>query len=586
MAAVGQAGTVSRPPRPLRTHPVPENVALPAELPALLRRVYAARGIRSAADLDTGLGALVPVGRFQGLGPAVERLCHARRCDERIVIVGDFDADGATSAALLMRGLPALGFTRVSYLVPNRFEFGYGLGPEVVALAAERRPGLLITVDNGISSLAGVAEARRRGIDVIITDHHLPGDELPEACALVNPNLPDEPFPHKHLAGVGVAFYLLAALARALAARGDAPAEAPRRVVDWLDLVALGTVADVVPLDQNNRILVEQGLRRIRAGQASAGVLALLRAGGRDPARASSLDLGFAAGPRLNAAGRLTDMSQGIACLLADDPATAARLAGELDALNRERRELEARMREEAEAQVARLPRQQAESLPAALTLYQPDWHQGVVGLIASRIRERHHRPVLAFAPGEQGLLKGSGRSVPGLHLRDALDRVAVTRPGLIERFGGHAMAAGLSLRPEHLDAFAGAIAAEAARQLDSEQLAGSLVTDGELAPAELDAGTAVLLRDAGPWGQGFEEPSFHGHFEVLEAREVGSGHLRLRLATECGAARIGAIAFSCPQPWPEAGASVELVYRLQLNEWNGRSDPQLVVEHLQPPGR
>ena len=563
---------------------MPDVAGLPDSLPALLRRLYTARGVRNARELDTGLAGLVPVSQFAGLAAAVERLRHAHRHDERIVIVGDFDADGATSSALLMRGLAALGYRHVSFLVPNRFEFGYGLGPEVVALAAERAPQLLITVDNGISSVAGVAEANRRGIDVIVTDHHLPGAELPDACALVNPNLPDEPFPHKHLAGVGVAFYLLAALTRALVDAGDVPADCAKRVPEWLDLVALGTVADVVPLDHNNRILVEQGLRRIRAGRCAPGITALLRAGRRDPSQAISMDLAFAAGPRLNAAGRLTDMSIGIACLLADDEATAMRMAGELEALNLERRELEARMRGEAQAQVERLAARLPGELPAALTLFEPDWHQGVVGLIASRIKELYHRPVIAFAPGEQGLLKGSARSVPGLNVRDALDRVAVMHPGLIERFGGHAMAAGLSLQADRLEAFAEAFASQAAAQLDASLLAGRIVTDGELDAPLLDVATAELLRAAGPWGQAFEEPSFHGRFRVLAAREVGSGHLRMQLASSCDRVRVGAIAFALAQPWPEAGAQVELVYRLQVNDYGGRREAQLLVEHLQSP--
>ncbi|MCC5867114.1 MAG: single-stranded-DNA-specific exonuclease RecJ [Gammaproteobacteria bacterium] len=568
----------------METRAAPDARSLPDSLPALLRRLYAARGVKTAREIDTGLAGLVPVSEFAGLGVAVERLRHAHRHDERIVIVGDFDADGATSSALLMRGLAALGYRQVSFLVPNRFEFGYGLGPEVVALAAERAPQLLITVDNGISSVAGVAEANRRGIDVIVTDHHLPGAELPEACALVNPNLADEPFPHKHLAGVGVAFYLLAALTRALVDAGAVAPDCARRLPEWLDLVALGTVADVVPLDHNNRILVEQGLRRIRAGRCAPGITALLRTGRRDPAQAISMDLAFAAGPRLNAAGRLTDMSIGIACLLADDEATAMRLAGELEALNLERRELEARMRGEAQAQVERLAARLPGELPAALTLFEPDWHQGVVGLIASRIKELYHRPVIAFAPGEQGLLKGSARSVPGLHVRDALDRVAVLHPGLIERFGGHAMAAGLSLQTDRLEAFAEAFAAQAAAQLDASLLAGRIVTDGELDAQLLDVATAELLRAAGPWGQAFEEPSFHGRFRVLAAREVGTGHLRMQLASSCDRTRVGAIAFSQPLPWPEPGEQVELVYRLQVNDYGGRREAQLLVEHLQSP--
>ena len=556
--------------------------ALAGHVPPLLARLYAARGVRAAAELDTSLSRLVPVGAFAALPAAVERLRRARRDGERIVIVGDYDADGATSTALLMRVLPVLGFGAVDFVIPNRFDYGYGLSPEAVTLAARAAPDLIVTVDNGISSHAGVDAARERGIDVLVTDHHLPGDTLPAACALVNPNIAGEPFPHKSLAGVGVVFYLLAALLRALVDDGEVDAGAQSHLTAALDLVALGTVADVVPLDHNNRILVEQGLRRIRAGHASPGVHALLAVAGREPARATAADLGFAAGPRLNAAGRLDDMTVGIRCLLASDHAEAMRLASGLDALNRERRTLEARMRDEAEAHVARLAADEY-PLPAGLTLYREDWHQGVVGLVASRMRERHHRPVFAFAPGDGGMLKGSGRSVPGLHLRDALDRVAVTHPGLVAKFGGHAMAAGLSLDATRLQTFRDAFAAEAERWLSPEVLAGTLCTDGALDPEALDLDTAELLRDAGPWGQHFDEPLFHGEFRVHEAREVGRGHLKMTLSPADAPRPVPAIAFGWPEPWPDTGARLVVVYRLQVNEWQGRRSVQLLVEHLQP---
>ncbi|MGD2056357.1 MAG: single-stranded-DNA-specific exonuclease RecJ, partial [Gammaproteobacteria bacterium] len=490
--------------------PVTDRARLPADLPAVLRRVYAARTIESAADLDYSLQRLLSPARLGGMPAAVGLLVAALTQRQRIVVVGDFDADGATSCALCLRALRSMGALHVDYLVPNRFEYGYGLTPEIVNVAAQRGPDLIITVDNGIASVAGVAAARERGIRVLITDHHLPGAELPRADALVNPNLPGEDFPSRHLAGVGVAFYVMLALRSALRERGwFAEQGMPEpNLGQWLDLVALGTVADVVPLDRNNRILVEQGLRRIRAGRCVPGIRALLQAGGRAPARCVSTDLGFVVGPRLNAAGRLDDMSQGIECLLTDSEHTAQSIAARLDALNRERRAIETEMQARALEAIRQL-RLEERPLPTGLCLFDPDWHQGVIGILAARIRERFHRPVIAFAPGGDGELKGSARSVPGFHIRDALDAVASRHPGLVSRFGGHAMAAGLTLAEESYPAFAAAFDVEVSRFLSADDLNGVIYTDGELAADELNLETARLLREAGPWGQGFPEPLF-----------------------------------------------------------------------------
>jgi single-stranded-DNA-specific exonuclease len=559
-----------------RLHENPTDFA--GHLHPVVRRVYAARGIASDSELDLSLDRLLPVGSLEGLDAAT-RLLAAHRAAGRVLVIGDFDADGATSTALLVRALRALRFAHVDFLVPNRFRFGYGLTPEIVALAATRSPSLIVTVDNGVSSIAGVEAAREIGVPVLVTDHHLPGSVLPRAEVIVNPNLPGSQFGSPALAGVGVAFYLIAALGKALG-------EAGFRAANYLDLVALGTVADMVPLDRNNRILVSEGLKRIRAGRCVAGIRALLETAGRNREQLSAADLGFGLAPRLNAAGRLTDMSVGIACLLADEFSEAQRLAALLTQLNDERREIEQRMQLEAVGLAENLrDSEAAESL--GICLFDENWHQGVVGLVAGRIKDRLHRPVIAFARAEDGSLRGSARSVPGINIRDALDSVAVQRPDLIDKFGGHAMAAGLSLRESNLPAFRLAFAAEIARRGNRELLSGVIYSDGALSAAELCIGTAQALRSAGPWGQGFPEPAFDGKFLVEEARIVGDKHMKMRLRpSHLGAEAIDAIAFGyLGSPSENAnmrgGATVQLVYRLEINEYRGAARVQLNCQHL-----
>ncbi|MEA3174998.1 MAG: single-stranded-DNA-specific exonuclease [Gammaproteobacteria bacterium] len=550
----------------------------------VLRRVYAGRGIGSDADLDLSLDRLLPIGTLENVEAAAQLLL-AHRDAGRILIVGDFDADGATSTALMVRGLRALRFAHVDFLVPDRFRFGYGLTPGIVGLAESRRPTLIVTVDNGVSSVEGVEAALALGVPVLVTDHHLPGATLPRAQVIVNPNLPGSRFASASLAGVGVAFYVMAALAKHLG-------ETQFKVAELLDLVALGTVADVVPLDHNNRVLVAQGLKRIRAGRCVPGILALLEAAGRDHRQITAADLGFAVAPRLNAAGRLTDMSVGINCLLADEPLEAARLAGALSQLNDERREIEQRMQEEALGLVAALNINDAgESL--GLCLFDEGWHQGVVGLVAGRIKDRVHRPVIAFARAEDGSLRGSARSVVSVNIRDALDSIAVRNPGLIDKFGGHAMAAGLSLQEHKLPLFERAFAAEIAARVDVGSLGGVIFSDGALSAEEFNIDTARALRSAGPWGQGFPEPVFDGEFKVFEARIVGGKHLKLQLQAGAGAS-LDAIAFghvggASDDARLRGGASVRLAFRLEVNEYRGNERVQLNCQHLEvcePAGR
>lgn len=555
-------------------------------LPAVLKRVYAARGIRDADELDYAPGRLARPEQLAGMESAVDLLFRYLP-DGRVLIVGDFDADGATSTALLKSALEACGARQVDYLVPNRFEFGYGLSPELVDVALEKRPDLIITVDNGISSIAGVARARQAGVAVLVTDHHLPGSEWPQANAILNPNLPDQGFPSRHLAGVGVVFYLMLGLRQRLreenwfAAMGlDEP-----NLADWLDLVALGTVADLVPLDRNNRILVHQGLQRIRQGRLRPGLDALIRIAGRVRADLSPADLGFAVAPRLNAAGRLDDISHGIDTLLAPDSATAEAGAARLDAMNHQRREIEFSMQEEAEKAINRLRIDNTAELPAALTLYRPNWHAGIVGLVASRMKERFHRPVAALAPGDGGELKASLRSVPGIHIRDVLADIATRHPDLISRFGGHAMAAGLSLSVAHLDRFRRALEAAVTERADEETLSGLIFSDGELAPGDLGLELAETLRRHGPWGQGFPEPLFDGEFLVLEHRIVGERHLKCRLQHPDVTTPLDGIAFNPDPVWlSDVPERVRIAYRLDVNEWRGLRRPQLVITHLERP--
>ena len=553
-----------------------------SQLHPVLRRIYAARGIDNAEALDLGLAGLLPVSSLKGVEAAAKLLQQSLVAGDALLIVGDYDADGATSTALALRALSAFGAAWVDYLVPNRFDFGYGLTPELVELAAERRPGLIITVDNGISSIAGVARAAELGIPVLVTDHHLPAETLPAAAAIVNPNQPGDDFPSKYLAGVGVLFYLMVALHRCLREDGwfqrrGLPEPNP---ADWLDLVALGTVADLVPLDRNNRILVSQGLKRIRARRCRPGILALLDLAKRSPARVVASDMGFAVGPRLNAAGRLEDMGLGIECLLTDSAETAAEMAVELDRLNHSRREIEQTMRQQAEQALEALHLLNQGELPAGICLKDADWHQGVVGILASRIKDQYHRPVVVFADGGEGLLKGSARSIPGLHIRDLLDRIATRHPGLVKRFGGHATAAGLTLVADRFDEFKAAYEAEVAASVDPAMLQGSLLSDGELTGSELCLEFATLLRDAGPWGQGFPEPLFEGEFRLQQQRVVGQRHLKLRLTGDNGAS-IDAIAFN-QAPLKSAVGQVKLAYRLDVNEFRGLQTPQLIVEYIQ----
>lgn len=539
-----------------------------AGLPALLARLFAAREVAGPQDLKQELAELLPYAGLLHCEAAAERLADAIARQERLLVVGDYDADGATATALAMSGLQALG-AQVDFLVPNRFEYGYGLSPEIVKLAAAGRPDLLITVDNGIAAHAGIEEAQRLGMEVLVTDHHLPGESLPRAL-IVNPNQPGCPFPSKHLAGVGVMFYVLMALRAELRRRGHFARRREPNLGQLLDLVALGTVADVVRLDSNNRLLVSQGLKRMRRGQVRPGIQALFQVGGRRLERACAEDLGFVLGPRLNAAGRLSDMALGIRCLLAGEQAQALVLAGELDRLNRERRQIEAEMQTQALSLLEDIAVDQGTSL----CLFDPTWHQGVVGLLAARLKERHHRPTLIFADGGDGVLKGSGRSIPGLHLRDALDQVDRLAPGLILKFGGHAAAAGLILPRRRFEEFAALFERVARESLSAADLHQRIDTDGELVREEFSLENAQILRDT-VWGQGFPAPCFQGEFHVQSQRLVGEKHLKLRLAGPQFSAE--AMLFNQDSPLPE---SIQAVYGLDVNEWNGSRNLQLTVHH------
>lgn len=568
----------------IESRPLPPSLPDLGDLPPLLTRLYAARGVQSAAELDKGLARLIPYQQLKGVDAAVELLVDALEKGQRILYVGDFDADGATASSVGVLALRMLGAAWVDYLVPNRFEYGYGLTPEIVAVALEKRPELLVTVDNGISSIEGVAAAKAAGLRVLVTDHHLPGPELPAADAIVNPNQPGCDFPSKAMAGVGVIFYVMLALRARLRERGWFAARgiAEPNLAELLDLVALGSVADVVPLDANNRILVHQGLARIRAGRARPGLRALLEVAGRDCRRITATDLGFILGPRLNAAGRLDDMSLGIEMLLCEDEAVARDMAVQLDSLNQDRKAIEQGMQREALAQLKELPE---EEMPFGLCLFDPEWHQGVIGILASRLKERYHRPTIAFADAGDGSLKGSARSVAGFHIRDALDAVAARHPGLISKFGGHAMAAGLSLPQENFGAFAAAFDAEVRRQLDEDDLTGRLLSDGQLGAEEFHLELARAIRHAGPWGQHFPEPLFHGLFQIVQQRVVGERHLKLVLKTECGSLQLDAIAFNIDREiWPNPTVRwAEVAYRLDVNEFRGNESVQLMVAHIAP---
>lgn len=538
-------------------------------VPPLLARIYATRGVTSARHLSYDFEQLAAPDSMLNLRTMAGLLADAVASRRKLLIVADYDADGATACATGVRALRAFG-AEVGYLVPNRFEYGYGLSPEIVRLAhAQSRPDILITVDNGISSFEGVEEANRLGMEVLITDHHLPAERLPKAACIINPNQPGCAFPSKHLAGVGVMFYLILALRAELRGRGAFGSSRPN-LAELLPLVALGTVADVVPLDHNNRILVQQGLNRIRAGRMQAGIAAMFQLAGRDPGRATARDLGFIMAPRLNAAGRLTDMALGIECLITDDAERARAIAADLDRLNRERRAIESGMRDVAMATVE--GQQFDES--CTLSLFDPAWHQGVVGIVAGRIKDRYHRPVVAFARANPGEIRGSGRSIPALHLRDALDRVAVLCPGLILKFGGHAAAAGLTLRESDFGRFRQAFEEVAQLLLTPADLERVIETDGALAPGELTPETIQLLSEP-VWGQGFPAPRFCGEFEVTSQRVVGERHLKLTLAQ--GGKSIEGIRFNCLDAAPPR---IRAVYQPTLNEFNGRTTVQLNIEH------
>lgn len=563
-----------------------DTIDWPSGMSPLLRRIYARRHLAQGAELQLGLGQLAPYHAFKDIDKASSLLEQALVERWHLLVVGDFDADGASATALAVHALRRFGASKVSFIVPDRFVHGYGLSPEIVTLAMAQAPDLIITVDNGIASLDGVAEAKAQGLRVLITDHHLPGASLPAADAIINPNQTDCEFASGSLAGVGVIFYVLSALRARLRTAGWFVERAEPSMADYLDLVALGTVADVVPLDHINRILVSQGLQRIRKGYARPGIRALAQVAGRDCTQLAASDIGFGLAPRLNAAGRMQDMGLGIDCLLAEDDKTALVLAQQLDELNKARQSRQREMQDEALAGLEAVEADLSGNLPAGLCLYQSDWHEGIVGLVAGRVRERHFRPVVAFAntgadstPGND-YLKGSARSIPGVHIRDVFATIASAQPELIEKFGGHAIAAGLSLRQENYPAFCLAFATEVERIVSPEQLENIVASDGELQPEEFTLDAAVELSQAGPWGQGFPEPCFDGLFNVVNQRLVGEHHMKLRLQPLAGENSVEAIAFNHDQLLPQ-NCPVHLVYRLDVNEYQGLRSAQLIVTHI-----
>lgn len=558
---------------------------LPAHLSPILKQVYASRGC-SDVDCELALANLLRPNTMKGLDVAARLIADAMANNRKILIMGDFDADGATSTCVCLLALKMMGAQQVDYLIPNRFDYGYGLSPEIVAVAYRKEAQLLITVDNGISSIEGVAAAKALGMTVVITDHHLPGQTVPAADAIVNPNQLDCPFASKSIAGVGVAFYLMSALRAELRTRGwyQQRAIAEPNLASLLDIVALGTVADVVSLDTNNRILVDAGLKRVRAGRCRPGITALLEVAKRNTSRIVASDFGFAVGPRLNAAGRLDEMALGVETLLCDDIMQARRMASELDSLNAERRDLEADMQQEALKSLEALSLDEAD-LPWGIALYQSDWHQGVIGILASRIKDKYHRPVIAFAEANEGEIKGSARSIKGLHMRDLLELINSRHPGMIIKFGGHAMAAGLSLNAGQFDRFAKAYDEAVRELLAPAQLTGEIVSDGELLPHQMTMALAQELRNAGPWGQNFPEPLFDGYFRVVQQRIVGERHLKLVLETECGQTMVDAIAFNVDlKTWPDATIQfAQVAYKLDINEFRGNESLQFMVEQIEP---
>ncbi|EMK6581433.1 single-stranded-DNA-specific exonuclease RecJ [Vibrio parahaemolyticus] len=574
----------------IQRRPEPDLSLLPDSIPPILKRIYINRGITDIAQLETSARGLHSYQKLGGIKQAVELLFQAIQEQKRIIVVGDFDADGATSSALSVLALRMLGSNNVDYLVPNRFEDGYGLSPEVVDQALELGAEMIMTVDNGVSSIEGVRYAKENGITVLVTDHHLPGQVLPEVDAMVNPNLDSCAFPSKALAGVGVAFYLMMALCVHMRKHNWFAQQGMQepKLMELIDLVALGTVADVVPLDENNRILVHQGLQRIRAGKARPGIQALIEVAKRDARRLVASDFGFALGPRINAAGRLDDMSFGVELLMCNNIHAARRMASELDGLNQTRKEIEEGMKQEAMAFCERLQFGENSELPYGLSLFQRDWHQGVIGILASRIKEKFHRPVIAFADGGEGTIKGSCRSIPGLHMRDALDFIDTQNPGLIIKFGGHAMAAGLTIKEQDFERFSRLFDEVVKNELDEAALKGVILTDGELKPEEFSMHIAEQLRAGGPFGQAFPEPIFDGEFKVLHQKLVGEKHLKLMLEPLYKGhptnVMIDGIAFNVDlRRWPDASVkTVRLAYKLDVNEFRGNQSLQLMIDHIE----
>ncbi|WP_104027778.1 single-stranded-DNA-specific exonuclease RecJ [Vibrio jasicida] len=574
----------------IQRRPEPDLSLLPDSIPAILKRIYINRGITDVAQLETSARGLHSYQQLGGIDKAVELLFQAIEEKKRIIVVGDFDADGATSSALSVLALRMLGSNNVDYLVPNRFEDGYGLSPEVVDQALELGAEMIMTVDNGVSSIEGVRYAKENGITVLVTDHHLPGQVLPNVDVMVNPNLDSCAFPSKALAGVGVAFYLMMALCVYMRKQNWFALQGMQepKLMELIDLVALGTVADVVPLDENNRILVHQGLQRIRAGKARPGIQALIEVAKRDARRLVASDFGFALGPRINAAGRLDDMSFGVELLMSNNIHAARRMASELDGLNQTRKEIEEGMKQEAMAFCERLQFGENSELPYGLALFQRDWHQGVIGILASRIKEKFHRPVIAFADGGEGTIKGSCRSIPGLHMRDALDFIDTQNPGLIIKFGGHAMAAGLTIKEQDFERFCRLFDDVVKKELDEAALKGVIMSDGELKPEEFSMHIAEQLRSGGPFGQAFPEPIFDGEFKVLHQKLVGEKHLKLMLEPlhkgHPTNVMIDGIAFNVDlRRWPDASVkTVRLAYKLDVNEFRGNQSLQLMIDYIE----
>ena len=565
---------------------VPDNINLPDLIHPVLKRVYASRNIKSSKDLDYSLSSLIPFEQLSGINDAVILLQEMLEQKKRMLIIADFDADGATSCALAIRGLTAMGAKDVIYVVPNRFEHGYGLSPEIVDVALDYDPDLIITVDNGISSICGVEYARKNGVKVLITDHHLPAKELPNADVIINPQLANDKFPSKNLAGVGVIFYILLALRAKLKQEYwfennniDYP-----NLANFLDLVALGTIADLVPLDKNNRTMVAHGLKLIKNNKSKPGIYALLNQAGRQLSKLTSSDLSFAVAPRLNAAGRLTDMSLGIECLLTDDEDDAIKIAGKLNRLNIERRKIQDNMQEEALAELEKYLQDTSGEIPYGICIYNKDWHQGVVGILASKIKEKFNRPAIVFAKENEGVLKGSARSIAGLHIKDVFDEIATLHPELIITFGGHAMAAGLTIKESQYSNFSNIFNKYANQYISSDKLEDECLTDGELSDEDFTVPLAQAIQDAGPWGQSFPEPTFAGQFKILDKRVVGENHLKLKLQSRDNSATLDAIAFNMTDTnWPPETQQIVSTYRLGINDFQGNTQVQLFLEHIEP---